>query len=220
MNSRKLWVVVIGAMLACVTVPISLHPTRHQTSKVILDRVSERLIANPRTLPELSNRTLRLPATLSSKMGMATLLITDRFLHHVFGLERVSLIAADMQDNKSFLTGFHHDYRNILECTTDMQFLNKKSYNTGEWTADIVYRGNRKTENSFFPAFWKRDEVLNKIQESLYNTSDEPRCDNGTWIVHGPTNEGMEIESIIRGTGELVTAYPITCYSRRKAALS
>ena len=105
--------------------------------------------------------------------------------------------------------GFHHDYHGRLENNKLIKLIDKKQYDNGVYDALIEYNGLLSDQRkSFFPKHWTPEVRTEKILESLQNATLDRR--QGTkYVFIGKTSEGIEIRTIIKTSGEILTSYPI-----------
>jgi len=127
---------------------------------------------------------------------------------HILGME-INL----NKKGKLTLSGFHQDFKNVIEKSGALKFTNKILNEHGCYIADLVTDGLRVPDKTFFPAHWSRTEVINKINEAYSNfikSGIVPKLnDKGKYMIQGFTSEGIEIEMCFTINGEMKTAYPI-----------
>jgi len=114
---------------------------------------------------------------------------------------------------KLTLSGFHQDFKNAIEKSGALKFTNKILNKHDCYITDLVTDGLQIPDKTFFPAYWSRTEVINKINEAYGNFIKSgiiPKLnDRGKYMIRGFTNEGIEIEMCFTVNGEMKTAYPI-----------
>ena len=118
---------------------------------------------------------------------------------HIFGLNKFS--------------GFHHDYKGILEAKGYFHLKNTKQMANGVYHGKIL----RKLPNghkihitkSFFPSDWTQQQVLEKIYEAYNNYDQELTFTYNKAVIVSQTNEGLKIKMVITNQGEILTAFPI-----------
>jgi len=113
---------------------------------------------------------------------------------------------------KIAVSGFHHDYKNAIEKSKVIDFLDKVVNEHGYYSARLVENGNHIKDASFFPAHWSRKQVAEKIHEAFNNFIKNGAVieseKGGKYVINGLTNEGIKIEMYITKAGEITTAYP------------
>jgi hypothetical protein len=111
------------------------------------------------------------------------------------------------------LSGFHHDFMNVVEQAGDIKFVNKFIGRAGVYQADLIVSGISIPEKTFFPAHWARERVVSAIYEAYDNAIQRRTISNlrsdGKYVVNGFTCEGVEIEMFITQKGRVATAYPL-----------
>ena len=135
--------------------------------------------------------------------------LTERALKHVLGIEiKTKTLATGKIKRK--LTGFHHDYKNLLEKDGIIGIKNKiVCPKTGFYKADILWEG-RSYGKTFFPPHWSREKVAKKILEAYRNPKKNPHLqDNGNWLINGLIDEDIEIVLVLnKEKSQIITAYP------------
>jgi len=113
---------------------------------------------------------------------------------------------------KIALSGFHHDYKNAIENSKVINFVDKVLNEHGYYSARLFENGNHIKDASFFPAHWSRRQVADKICEAYNNFIKNGAIieseKGGKYLISGLTNEGVKIEMYITKAGEITTAYP------------
>jgi len=150
---------------------------------------------------EFDNGIKLLGGTLFEAVG-SRVIIDTKSLMHIFGLEISALTKAK---------GFHHDYLNNflkrgIVRIEDMTICPK----TGCIEGRLFYNGRSYGRKTFFPPAWTREQVVEKIRESLKNATKKEieTLDDGSTEIISKTNCGIEIRSIIT-KGRLSTSHPM-----------
>ena len=136
---------------------------------------------------------------------------TNRYLkidyEHILGMD----LYFDYK-NLPKLSGFHHDYMNVIENTGIIKFANKIMDSIGACKADLILNGIIVPGKTFFPAHWSREKVINSIYEAYTNFMNSgvvPMArPDGKYLIKGFANDGMEIEMFITKNAKVTTAYP------------
>jgi len=123
---------------------------------------------------------------------------------HILSFEPKALI-------KRKLKGFHHDVNNYIEKNSCdfLKFTNKEINKQGILKTNLVFNGKTYREKTFFPSYWSREKVINKILESTKNIISKNIDKQQIIQLNALTKEGIEIEMFIDKHGKITTAYPI-----------
>jgi hypothetical protein len=111
------------------------------------------------------------------------------------------------------LTGFHHDYLNVLENSGIVKITNKIMGKHGIYKADVWLDGKLFKDKTFFPPDWTRQKIISKIYETYDDFISKGAMGkltkDGKYIIRGTTSEGIEIEMYITKSAQITTAYPV-----------
>lgn len=108
--------------------------------------------------------------------------------------------------------GFHHDFMQKVEKSGIFKFTNKVIYDHGFYSANLFYNENYVKSITFFPSYWSRKQVINKIYQAYDNflkSGINPIVKGGKYFVKGSIEEGVDILMYITQNGKIKTAYPI-----------
>ena len=137
------------------------------------------------------------------------------FANKYIKIDLMHILGLDLSINKKgkwLLSGFHHDFGNVIQKNGALQFLNVKQYAHGFYEADIWANGQKLKDKTMFPAHWHQSKVVEKIYEAYANAlkkgmpSAEP---NGIYTVEGIIEEGITILMHITENGKITSAYPV-----------
>lgn len=132
----------------------------------------------------------------TQELGFEFVQITEKYLKHFFGIELEEVIKRSGLVKKR-IGGFHHDYLETLEKSRKVEIIEKTIHKNGLVKLKINNYG-KITEKTLFPPSWNREKCLIKITESLQNVCKTPAFEDGAWVIHGLTTEGIEIRHAIK----------------------
>ncbi|HRN77904.1 MAG TPA: EndoU domain-containing protein [Candidatus Dependentiae bacterium] len=111
------------------------------------------------------------------------------------------------------LSGMHHDFMNTIEKSGAFKFVNKVMHKSGFYKADIWVNGVKFPDKTFFPATWTRSQVVEAIYEAYDNfVKSGTRAvleNNGKYLVHGITKDGVKLRMHITKKGLITSVYPV-----------
>lgn len=125
------------------------------------------------------------------------------------------ILAPEFQKNTkdfmAFLYGWHHDYNNMIEKSGLIEITNKRIGKNGVYIADILWRGRKIAEKTFFPPEWRQKIVIEKVMEGYKNFLQNKNFEKLTvgYKVQCLTNCGIELEMYITEYGVVKTVYPL-----------
>jgi len=148
-----------------------------------------------------------IPVATVQATGLKTIIASERFLEHLFSLELKTYFKKSGGVRQK-INGFHAVVAGFLE-EHGIQLLNKKvCEKTGIMIADVLCDGHLEPGKTFFPNFWSRKMVIEKIMEALNNLIEQPSCEESGFVFFGKTTEGIILKIITTKKGELITVFP------------
>jgi hypothetical protein len=172
------------------------------SSKALLESVYAPIAANLKTEIELLKK-IELPYGFAEFSQRRIKIAYE----HILGM-KIDLT----KRGKIELRGFHHDYKNAIENSKAIDFVDKVANEYGYYSAQLCENGNHIKDASFFPAEWSRKQVADKICEAydsfIKNGAIIESEKSGKYLINGLTKEGIKIEMYITKAGEITTAYP------------
>lgn len=113
------------------------------------------------------------------------------------------------------LSGFHHDPNGALQKSGLIEYTITKPKDVhGCYEIEWRYGNYEKFKpSSMFPDHWSREQIPEKVLESIHNYTDAQPSKNfaNRFEITGTTSEGIEIFSIVQIEGKvatIVTYYP------------
>ncbi len=118
-----------------------------------------------------------------------------------------------MGNDISRWSGFYHDFMGTVENSGLVQFAEKVVDEHGFYTAKVTMDGIKKMR-TFFPQHWTPEKVISKILEAYDHFTNNgsknyEQLPNGTYLVTGLIEEGIELEIHITKEGQMTFIYPL-----------